>query len=478
MSARRSTRRDFLAKSTLTAAPLFVPSHVLGRGSRTAPNDRIEIAVVGCGVRGKYLIANLPDSARVTTLCDCAADRIEGVRRPKEKPFDSILADFAEGDGRHCRTYADYRRLFDEAKADAVVIATPDHHHALAAVLACRAGLDVYLEKPLALTIAGGRAVADAVAEHDRVLQVGSQQRTMEINRFACEFVRDGGLGKVSLVEVPNYPGPIDGVRLAEQPVPAGFDWDLFLGPSSRRPYNRKWWDKDSFKVGRLTWRGWDLFRDFSGHLTTNWGAHSVDMVQYALGADDTGPAEVAIGEVDEAAIERDWVEKWSKKTPRARRPWGRSTRFHPVTMKYSDGTELRFTPDVDTAVFHGEKGTMKISRNKFVVDPADLVVDGPDPSIAAKWVGGGHVARPHLENWLDCIRTRGVPNAPVEVGHRSVTVCHLANTVRELSRPLRWDPDAERFANDDAANALLDRAPREGFGLPPVRGSNVGPRN
>ena len=214
--------------------------------------------------------------------------------------------------------------------------------------------------------------------------------------------------------------------------------------------------------MGELLWRGWDLYRDYSGHIMTNWGAHSVDMVQYALGKDDTGPVEIRpVKPKDVQSI----GELWKHKTPAPNASDER--RFWPVTMRYADGIEIRFVHGPDYIRFYGERGVMKMRRNHFETDPPNLVKRGPDPSVAAKWKGGGHVARPHLENWLECIRTRGVPNAPVEVGHRSITICHLANMARELNRPLRRNPMDEQFVDDKEANSLLNRPRRKGFELP-----------
>ena len=223
----------------------------------------------------------------------------------------------------------------------------------------------------------------------------------------------------------------------------------------------RKLNEKNEFKVGDLLWRGWDLFRDFSGHMMTNWGAHSVDMVQLALGRDDTGPVDIRV----EAPQPVDTlVAAWKAKTPRPTSD--DEARFRPVTMRYADGVELRCVNGPEYILFHGERGRLKMRRKFFEVDPPELLVERPDPAIASKWSGGGHVARPHLENWLDCIRTRNTPNAPVEAGHRTATVCHLANIARELNRPLRWDPQRECFVNDKAADAQLDRPRRAGFEL------------
>jgi len=293
------------------------------------------------------------------------------------------------------------------------------------------------------------------------VLQVSSQQRTMEINRFACKFIRNGGLGKVTKVDLPNYPGPLLAPSFPAEPIPEGLDWSLFCGPTELHPHNRKLWVKDEFKVGELLWRGWDLWRDYSGHMMTNWGAHTVDMVQYALGRDDTGP--VTIRAVPPESVQPVW-EMWKHKTPAPLDSDQR--RFWPVVMRYADGVEIRFIHGPDDIVFHGERGRLRMRRNHFETDPADLVTNPPDAKLANRWKGRGNLARLHLENWFDCIRTRGTPNAPVEAGHRTITICHLANIARELNRPLKWDPTTEQFVDDDKANALLDRPRREGFAL------------
>ena len=316
-------------------------------------------------------------------------------------------------------------------------------------MLACQAGLDVYAEKPLSLTIAEGRSLADAVARHRRVLQVGSQQRSMEIDRFACQFVREGGLGRVSLVQMSAYTGPMVYDVLPEEPVPEGLDWDLFCGPTPLRRHNRKLWVKDEFTVDGRLWRGWDLWRDYSGHYMTNWGAHEGDMTQWALGMDHSGPVEVRLILEGHAG----------------------EMRRCPVAARYRTGVEIHFDQPVGPggSLFHGERGKLMILRNAFRADPPELIKDPPDPASVKLWQGAENVARLHLQNWLDCIKTRQSPNAPVEVGHRTATLCHLANIARELKRKLRWDPDKETFLGDEEATALLSRPRRPGFELPGV---------
>jgi predicted dehydrogenase len=454
MAARKTgvSRRQFFRAGAALAAPLFVPAHALGLGGRPGANSRIAIGVIGIGIRGKYQIANVPPDGRVVAVCDWYTPLMDFVLTPeKSSRYSALLSRFREEDARGCAKFQDYRKMIETAKLDAVLITACDHHHVQAAVLACRAGLDVYVEKPLSVTIREGRVLVEAAKKYKRVVQVGSQQRSMEMNQFACKFVREGGIGKVSRVTLANYPGPMryedHKDTLPEQPVHAGGDWDLYCGPTPLRPYNLRLWAKEEFGGERFAWRGWDMWRDYSGHLMTNHAAHSADMAQLALGTDDTGPVEV-------------WPELDGFKG---------EMRNCPVMMRYANGVELAFT-GTRAEVYRGEKGTLNMRRNGFAVDPPELVKDPPDRSVLAKWTGGGeHVARPHIQNWLDCIKTRGTPNSPVEAGHRTATICHLANIARELKRKLRWDPHKEEFVGDDEANALRDRPRRKGFELPEV---------
>ena len=211
-----------------------------------------------------------------------------------------------------------------------------------------------------------------------------------------------------------------------------------------------------------VPWRGWDLYRAYSGHLTTNWGAHGVDMVLLALGLDDTGPTRIEPLPVDEAtaaAMDADFRNKWRRKTPPPAGPWATASRFRPVRLTYAGGVRVEFLPGVKDAAVHGGRGSIAVPRNDYRASPVTLLPP-PDAAAAAVWEGKGFVARPHLRNWLDAIAGTAALNAPVEAGHRTATVCHLINIARELGRPLRWDPAAERFVNDPAADALLARTP------------------
>ncbi len=383
-----------------------------GRGA----GEVVNVGVIGTGNRARQLMSQLPATARVVAICDCYEQRAA-----------ETLEKFAAG----WPVYADHRKMFDAENLDAVIVATPDHGRTLPCIEACQAGLDVYAEKPLTVYIAEGRAVVDAARKYDRVFQVGTQQRTMEINDFCCGLVRDGKLGAVKFVQACNYTGPRRYEGLAEEPIPEGDDWDRWCGPTPLRPFNR------ALQFG---WMGW---RAYSGGEMTNWGAHGVDQIQWALGKSLTGPSEL---------------------TPITPGPNGK------VTAKYADGLEVRFELDggpMGGGIFHCDAGKLEINRNRFASNPADLIKGAPDPAVQRKWEEPGWIAGPHLADWIDCIKSRRRPRADVEIGHRSITFCHLVNITRELGRTVRWNPETERFIDDDQANALLTRERREGYELP-----------
>jgi len=421
--SRQSSRREFLkrtaAAGSAIAAPTFIPGRVLGLENSPPPSEQILIGVIGVGGRSRQLMDQIPSGGRLVALADCYPKRAQDAANERKAKW---------------HVYQDYRDMFDSEKLDAVIVGTPDHARTLPCIRAVQAGLDVYAEKPLTAYIREGRILVDAVRKNKRIFQVGTQQRTMEINRFCCEFVRDGKIGKIEKVEGVNYTGPRRYEGLPEEPVPEGDDWTTWCGPTELRPFNHQ-----------LQF-GWMQWRDYSGGEMTNWGAHGVDQIQWALGKDGTGPTEL-----------------W----PDSPGPNGE------VSMKYADGTTVHFVrkdAPMGGAVFFGSNCKMEINRNRFATNPADFVKNPPDTAKQdATWEGDGWIAKPHIQNWLDCIKSRKLPNADVEIGHRSISVCHLLNITREMGRKLNWDPEKEQFVGDDEANKLLDRPRRAGFELPTV---------
>mgnify|MGYP002623712645 CR=1 FL=1 len=429
-SATRTNRRQFLktagaVSATALTAPTIIPRTALSAPGRPGANDRITVGAIGVGGRAGLLLDQLPESAQIVALSDCNLPRAEAFKAKAK-------ADWP--------VYQDYHKLLERKDVDAVIVATGEFQRVVPCIHACQAGKDVYAEKPLTLYVGEGRALVDAVRRHDRIFQVGTQQRSMEMNRVACELIRSGGLGKVLAVRAINYSGaeasPAAG--LPEQPTPDGLDWNTWLNQAAFRPFHPDW-------------MGWMRWRDFAGGEMTNWGAHGVDQIQWALGADGTGPVEVR---------------------PLSDGPNGQ------VAMRYADGVEVRFGLEpghgpVGGIGVTGEKGKMEMNRRKFGSNPPQIAAELKKKLDVAeeerKWSDELALwqARWHMQNWLDCIRTRELPVADVEIGHRSVTVCHLANIARAVGRRLRWDPAGERFIDDDEANRHLDRPRRKGFELP-----------
>lgn len=293
----------------------------------------------------------------------------------------------------------------------------------------------MYAEKPLTLYVAEGRALVGAARRYNRVFQAGSQQRSMAMNRVACDFVRNGGLGKLLFVEAVNYTGPRRYTGLPEQPKPAELNWDLWLNQTPVRPYHQ------SLHTGWMQW--WD----YSGGEMTNWGAHGLDQVQWALGMDETGPAEF-----------------W---------PLGDEGPSGALGCRYGNGVKVRLVmPAGDLnggAIFVGEKGRIEIVRNGFRTDPPKLIKELPPAEEVQKWDRAQWQAKYHMADWMEAMRTRRKPLADVEVGHRSVSLCHLFGITRQLNRRLHWDPAAESFKGDEEANAMLSRTRRKGYELPAV---------
>jgi predicted dehydrogenase len=410
------SRRIFSGAGLAAAAfPL-----VLSQRSRGA-NDRVRVGVIGVGNRSGLLIDQLPEGAEIVAVADCFRKRSEDAAAKRKANW---------------RIYDDYRKLLEQQDVDGVIVGTNDHGRVRCAIHAVQAGKDVYAEKPMSLYVEEGRALVRAVRKYNRILQVGSQQRSMAMNRVGCDFVRRGGLGRIRLVLGANYPEPVQIGALPEEPAPQGMNWDMWLGQCEARPYNTELFSH------------WMRYWDYSGGEMTNWGAHGIDQVQSALGMDHTGP-----------------VEFW----PIPEGPRGA------VAFRYASGAVVRLElPAAGNlqggAIFVGEKGRIEITRNDFRTDPPNLLAkEMPPAEEVEKWTRAQWQAKYHMQDWLDCMKSRKTPLADVEIGHRSISVCHLANITRQLDRRLHWDPEAERFTGDAEANDRLTRRRRKGYELPDI---------
>ncbi len=423
MKSTAMDRRTFIkAGAAALAMPLFIPSHVLGGNGRVGANDRVNLGLIGVGNMGRGLLGafNRREDAQVIMRAD---------------------VNKARGDVQ------DYRRLLERKDIDAVIDATPDHWHSLVGIHAAQAGKHIYTEKPLTLTISEGRLMVEASRRNTIVHQTGQQQRSMFGNYRACMLIRNGAIGKVLRVHGADYASPWEN-GLEGEAVPEDLDWDRWVGPARQTPYHPGIYNRRG-QPGSV----W--LRDFSGGDWTNWGPHGIDQIQWALGMDDSGPVELwTEGEPFEPWVMREPLRRAGPRRPR-------------VFMRYANGTEVIFDGrgHQSGAHFVGEKGEITITRGGARSDPPQLLAVSPEQlgQMPVQLERSGN----HHGNFIECIRAGRRPVADVEIGHRSATVCHLGNIARWVGRRLRWDPVAERFKDDDEANALLDRERRKGYELP-----------
>jgi len=423
-------RRQFLriAGGVTCAAigfPYVVSPTAVARGA-DAPSERITLGFIGAGKQSKHLMRSFMNSPGTQVLAVCDVDKLKLARgqRMAEEFYSSKMGRAYKG----CSAYGDFRELVAREDIDAVVISTPDHWHAITAIRCLEAGKDVYCEKPLAQTIAECRAMVTAVRRYGRVFQTGSMQRSSWNFRFACELVRNGYIGQVKHVTV-SIGGPPEDKPLPAQPVPDYLDWDMWLGPALWRPYN-------SELSPHISWDGfphWRYHSSFGGGGMTDWGAHHFDIAQWGLGMDHTGPVEI---------IPPDGKE------------------FKVLTYRYANGVTM--TRDKANGIlFTGTKGKVEVNRGYLRTWPESLKNQKIGPNEIHLYESNNHYV-----DWLDAIRKRTMPICDVEIGCRSATVCHLGNIAYKLRRPLRWDPERERFVGDPDANRLLWRPMRSPWRL------------
>lgn len=429
------SRRRFLGRAGTVAAgavaaPMILPSGVLAANGQPGANDRIGVGFIGMGRQAGDLLKvfrGLKD-ARLVAVADV------NLRRAREVAT-------AEG----ATPFQDYRRLLERKDVDAIVTATPEQWRGLICLHACQAGKDLYVEKPMSLTIREGRLIAQAVRKYKRVFQTGSQQRSMFPNYVGCALVRSGKLGKIQRVIAHNYPSPWEGKLPAER-VPDELDWDMWCGGTEVTPYH------NDLYLPRAK-PGWLSFRPYSGGEMTGWGSHGFDQVQWALGMDESGPIEV-------------WTEGPAFEPPTYSQPEGKERGdgicSNPkVFFRYAGDIVMELgNGPMGGAIFIGEKGKLTIDRSFCKSDPPELAEEAKEQRVPG-------LTENHMRNWIDCVRSRQKPVADVEIGHRSATVCHLGNIARRLGRKLRWDPVKEVFPDDAEANGLLDRPRRKGYELP-----------
>lgn len=442
MNEKGFTRRDFLKTSAAAAgaaftAPLFVPSSAFGKN---APGNRITIGCIGTGRISHTDIEEILefDEVQIVAVCDVDSKRMKDAKTIVENYY---AGKTGKESYKGCHMYADFRDVVDRKDIDAVMICTPDHWHALPAIAAAKSGKDIFLQKPLTLTIEEGRVLSDTVHRYGRVLQVGSQQRSDSNFRFACELVRNGRIGRLRTVKVglPTDPGcgeePV-------MPVPENLNYDIWLGSTPWVPYT----EKRVHPQKDYSRPGWLRIQAYGAGMITGWGSHHNDIVQWGMDTEYTGPIEIE----GKAEFPKSGL-------------WDVHGDFR-VEYTYANGVKLICADNQKNqqgVLFEGTEGWVYVKRGLIDANPKSLLAStiGPQETHLYK-------SENHKKNFLECIKTRQKTVAPVEVGHRSCTVCLLGAIAMKLNRKLKWDPDKERFNNDDEANAMISRPMRKPWHL------------
>jgi predicted dehydrogenase len=457
---RKTSRRDFLRKAgggaavgaALNGFPAIVPASVFGAAS---PGNRINVGAIGTGRISR--VHDLPgiwrhDLARIMAVCDLDSKRVEDAKtlvngeyaKQTGKPYDGVT------------TYASYRELLANKDVDAVVISTPDHWHTLIAIDAVEAGKDVYLQKPASLTIAEGRALSNAVHRSGRIFQIGSQQRSSAQFRYAAELVRNGRIGQLKTVEV-GLPGDPAGDEEPAMPVPKNLNYEMWLGSTEAVPYTEK---RVHPQVG-YDRPGWLRCEQFGAGMITGWGAHHLDSAHWGMDTEFTGPIEV-----------------WGTAEFPKKGLWDVHGPFR-TEARYANGVHMIVSGDFPNGIkFIGTEGWIFVSRGNEAVtasDPGARLKDpralaASDPKIITSVIGANEIhlyeSKNHHGNWLECVKSRKQPIAPVEIAHRSCSACLIHHIAMKVKRKLHWDPVRERFRNDDEANAMLSRPQRPPYQL------------
>jgi predicted dehydrogenase len=467
MQSSNQSRREFLRRSLSTTAAAGVAPYILtGRSwaadTATPPSDRVTFGAIGLGSRGADIGRTLSDYGDVRAICD-----IDSNHRGR---YQSMLVRQAKS---AAHGYKDYREVLDRKDIDAVVIATPDHWHVKIAIEAIQAGKDVYCEKPLTLTIDEGRQMIRALEKSDRVMQVGTQQRSMKQFVDAIALVRAGRIGDVKKVTIGIDRAPFsDAIPVTS--YPETLDWDMWLGQCPIRDYRfgekvKKWTAAKSLGDGgenasncHQEFRWW---YDFSGGKLTDWGAHHIDICQWLLGQDGPGGGPQKITPVKvEHPVEFDEAGN-PKQTDR----YNVATVYE-FLLEFPGGVEVTVSSDARNGLLvEGTKGRIFVNRGGLEGKPVDELKENPLPEDAADKVRGVGKPWDHMADFVQCIKTREKPVSDVWSHHRAVTTGHLAAISGRLNRRLEWDAKTETILGDDVANAMQKREQRKGYEIPNV---------
>ena len=426
MQDSKHSRRKFIGNSALALAGIsIIPRHVMGGSGFVAANDKINVGFIGTGKQGRILsnffATNCSDVVPIAG-CDVDTEKLDYfIEVTKKAQKEKNNADVT------IKKYGQYRELLENPDIDAVIIATPDHWHAQVAIDAAKAGKDIYCEKPMALTVAEGRAMVNAVRKYWRVFQTGNMQRSWRNFRHAVELVRNKYIGDIKEINVHVGP-PVVQCNLPSEPVPSNLNWDMWVGPSLYRPFHSEL----SPPVERDIYPNWRNYRNFGGGMITDWGAHMFDIAQWAMDMDESGPVEF---------------------NPPA------EIATHGLQMKYKNGVVVTHKDwgEHNAVQFIGTDGRIEVSRSFLRTFPNESLamadVKETDERV--------YFSDNHYQDWVQAVRNRTRPVSDVETGHRTAAMCNIANIAYELQRPLKYDPKAEKFVNDPYADLMLSRAYR-----------------
>jgi predicted dehydrogenase len=425
-------RRSFIKRSIATGITAAVAGNkILGA------NDRIRIGVVGLGRQGRGVMrtfAKNPD-VEIAALCDVYQPQI----------------DAAIKDGRLAgvQTFKDFRQLLDLKDVDAVIVATPDHWHPLNLIMACQANKDVYVEKPISVTVEEGRKMVQAARKYNRIVQVGTQQRSGDHYQRAAEIVRSGQIGKVTSVHCWNYGNSApNGIgNPADGNPPDGLDWDLWLGPAPMRPFNA-----NRFGVDPDRWSTFRYFWDYAGGMMTDWGVHHLDIVQMVMGVD----APLAVNASGGKYVLRD-----NRDTPDTLIVTYEYPGFL-CTYENREGNGQPMDGHGYGITFYGTDATLFIDREYFEIKSEKERKDAEPQRVAGKNKQG----EAHVRNFLDCVKTRNLPVCDIEVGHRSTTTALLGNVALRSGRRIVWNAKLEKVEGDQAGSKYLSREYRKPWKL------------
>jgi len=449
------TRRTFAKAVAAAGFPVIIPAKVLGQD---APSNTVQVGQLGYGRMG---------AGDVSDILRCKGSKIVAVSDVDTKRMDIGKARIEDAYTKQnapveVKLYQDYREMLARKDIDAISISTPDHWHSQPAVEAAFAGKDVFMQKPTSLTISEGRLVSDAIRINKRVFLLGSQQRSSEQFHRACELVRNGRLGKISLIEI-GLPGDPAGGKIDEMPVPPNLNYDMWLGSTPSVYYTE---DRVHSQKDINARPGWLRCEQFGAGMITGWGTHHLDIAHWAMGWEASGPRE----------IEGKGAFHPTTKDGKPSSLWDVHGDYD-ITMTYADGVKMRVWNKFPNGVrFLGENGWIFVSRGAARVTASDPVapgrelkaLDASDPALLEGDAGAVKLYRHrgvHLQNWFDCIRSRAETIVPAETAHRSCTACLVAHIGMKLGRKLTWDPATEKFVNDAEANAMLAREERAPYG-------------